>query len=384
MIKRLVSLAVVVGVLATGPACAKKNEDKLSLQNMLERSEHASGVFRYSDQTPRTPLNPGGLAQVRGLIEDDFRYKARLTVDGTDALDEVVNDDALAVRFLDPSFVSKFTSRTGGDAATRAFLNARYWVLDETGAPSIGDAAVTDRVIGVDPIVDSLSVVDYTLDAISAAAAVKKFSAEDIDYRPLEDPFPQPAKGSGVTRWDLVPPNLPKADALDTGQASAANLARVQNFRKMAIYVKDGKVIQIREQIAAKFDLLNKFNDYIVRLIGKLNKDQLPSVQRQLAQAKKVGPDVLEALLNLSLNQVLVSSGEQPVRFRSMIYEFTGQGTKVHADLPAGPDVKEGALDFFGVNSKITAEKQTTNAGAAGQASATTTTVPDSTATSAP
>ncbi|MEY2417482.1 MAG: hypothetical protein QOG90_162 [Actinomycetota bacterium] len=361
--KRVISLIVLVGVLATGPACAKKNQDKLNLQRMLQTSAHNSGVFRYSDQTAKSPFNPGSLVQVRGLVEDDFRYKARLTVDGLDALDEVVNDDALAVRFLDPSFVPKFTSRSGGDAATRAFLAARYWVLDESGAPSIGDAAVADKVIGVDPIVDSLSVVDYTLDAISAAVTVEKFTPENIDYRPLEDPFPQPQQGSGVTRWDLVPPPLPRADTQDTGQANSAALARAQNFRKMAIYVKDHKVIQIREQIGAKFDLLNKFYDYILRLTEKVDKKLLPTVKKQLEQAKAVSPELEEAVLNLALNQVLAAGGEDPVRFRTMKYEFTGQGTKVHADLPAGPDVKEGSLEFFGVNSKVNADKQNTNSG---------------------
>jgi hypothetical protein len=377
--KRIVSLLVIVGVLATGPACAKKNEEKLNLQKLLQQSAHSSGVFRYSDQTPHSPFNAGSLVQVRGLVEDDFRYKARLTVDGLDALDEVVNDDALAVRFLDPSFVPKFTSRTGGDAATRAFLAARYWVLDDAGAPSIGDAAVTDHVIGVDPIVDSLSVVDYTLDAISAAAAVKKFSPEDIDYRPLEDPFPQPQQGSGVVRWDLVPPNLPRADTQNTGQANGANLARVQNFRKMAIYVKDHRVIQIREQIGAKFDLLNKFYDYILRLTESVDKKLLPSVKKQLEQAKAVGNDLLEQVLNLALNQVLAAGGEDPVRFRTMKYEFTDQGSKVHADLPAGPDVHDGSLAFFGVNSKVNAQKQANNNGSAPVE--TTTTVPESTTT---
>lgn len=377
--KRTVTLIALVGVLATGPACAKKNQEKLDLQKTLEQSAHVSGVYRYSDQTPKSPFTEGALVQVRGLIEDDFRYKARLTVDGTDAIDEVVNDDALAVRFLDPSFVPKFTSRSGGDAATRAFLAARYWVLDQSGAPSIGDAAVTDRVIGVDPIVDSLSVVPYALDAISAARVIQKFNPENIDYRPKEDPFPQPQPGSGVVRWDLIPPPLPRADAQDTGQASNGNLARSQNFRKMAIYVKNHRVIQIREQIAAKFDLLNKFNDYILRLVGKLDKNHLDSVKKQLDQAKAAGPDIQEAVLNLALNQVLISSGEQPVRFHSMIYEFTNQGEKVHADLPAGPDVKLGSLQFFGVNSKVNAQKKATNSGSG--TVETTTTVPESTTT---
>lgn len=352
MTRRVIALLAVVGVLAVGPACAKKNEDKKALQKLLQKSAHQVGVFRYSDQTPSTVLVPGSLAQVRGLIEDDFRYKARLTVDGVDALDEVVNDDALAVRFLDPSFVPKFTS-SGGAPDIRAALSARYWVTDTTGAPSIGDAAVADRTIGIDPIVDALSIIDYANDAISAAANVHKFNAERLDYRPAEDPFPRPAPGSGVTRWDLDPPQMPRADALDQGSGGNAGLARAAVFRKMAIYIRDGQIVQIREELSAKFDLLDKFRNYIVDLSEKASKRLGAETKKQLDEIKDQ-PEVLEAVLNLALNEALSQSGEEKVRFRSMVYEFTGSD-QVHADLPVGEDVRYGALDFFGVNSKTEA-----------------------------
>lgn len=355
MTRRVLALLITVCVLGLGPACAKKNEDKLSLQELLLKSAHQPGVFRYSEQIPQTPFAEGSLVQVRGLIEDDFRYKARLTVNGTDALDEVVNDDALAVRFLDSNFIDKFTSQ-GGDPATRAALAARYWVTDPVGAPSIGDAAVSDRTIGIDPIVDSLSVVDYVLNAISASKGVFEFNAERLDYRPAEDPFPRPASGSGVTRWDLVPPDLPRADALDTGQGNAA-LARAPQFRQMAIYVRDDKVVQIREQLAAKFDLLDKFLNYIERLLDKAGGRANADLKRQ-AQKVKDQPEVLELLLNFVLNIALQQAGEEPVRFRTMKYEFTEGGGDVKADLPFGPDNKLGSLEFFGVNSKVSETQQ--------------------------
>ena len=350
MNKRVVAFVAIVGVLASGPACAKKNEDKLHLQRLLETSAHEEGVYRYSDTTPRSVFAPGALAQVRGLIEDDFRYKARLTVDGQDALDEVVNDDALAVRFLDPSYVDDFTSKSGGDAQTRAALAARYWVTDLTGAPSIGDAAVVDRTIGVDPIVDSLSVIDYANNAVAASKFVFKWNAERLDYRPKEDPFPRPAKGSGVTRWDLEPPDFPRADSLQSSTGSN-NLPRAEHFRKMAIYVKQGRVVQIREQLAAKYDLLNRFKNYMLQFTEKAGKKQAAFIRDQLKQIEDK-PDLLEAALNFALNQILKTSGEDALRFHTMVYEFT-PATNVHADLPFGPDVKAGALSFFGVNAKV-------------------------------
>jgi hypothetical protein len=367
--KRLLALVVAVGVLASGAACSRKNEDKEALLKLMIASAHRSGVFRYSDETPTTRFEKGSLVQVRGLIEDDFRYKARLTVDGADAIDEVVNDDALAVRFLEPSFVDKFTSREG-DRDTRAQLAARYWVTDPVGAPSIGDAAVTDRLIGIDPIVDSLSVVDYVQDAISASRGVAKFNTEALDYRPAEDPFPRPAPGSGVVRWDLHPPDMPRADALETGQGNAS-LARAPVFRKMAVYVKNGKVVQIREQVAAKFDLLEKFHDYIDRLLDKAGGKANADLKAQIKEIED-DPALLEALCLFTLNIALGQAGEDLVRFRTMKYEFTDSGEEIKADLPYGPDVKLGSLEFFGVNSKVSATRERRISGR----EATTTTVP--------
>jgi hypothetical protein len=373
-VKRVVALGAAVGLLAIGPACAKKEQDKIDLQKLLQKSSHASGVFRYTDTTPTTPLAQGREVSVRGLVEDDFRYKARLAVDGQDALDEIVADDALAVRFLDPSFIPRFTAKGGADAATLAALNAHYWVADPYGAPSIGDAAVTDNLIGVDPIVDALSVVDYVNDAIAQAQRVEKFNAERLDYRPLEDPFPRPAPGSGVTRWDLVPKPMPRADAADTGQGNAS-LARISVFRQMAIYVKGGRVLQVREQIAAKYDLLDKFRNYIERYLDKGGDSERVRNAKAAIEKAKDQPDLLEAVLNAALNGILKSAGEQPVRFHSMKYEFSKQGEAVHADLPAGDDVKRGNLAFFGVNS-VASTQNTNNTPSAGGGGDTATTTP--------
>jgi hypothetical protein len=369
--RRVLALGVALSVMATGAACAK-NQDKLHLLDTLDKSSHASGVFRYSDETPGSPFSKAQSVAVRGLIEDDFRYKARLTVDSNDVLDEVVNDDALAVRFLDPSYVPKFTG-SGGKPDTIAALNARYWVADLKGAPAIGDAAVEDALIGVDPVVDSLSVVDYVKDAVNQAREVKKFNAESLDYRPAEDPFPRPAPVSGVVRWDLVPKPMPRPDELATGQGNSA-LARAEVFRKMAIYIKDGRVVQVREQLAAKFDLLDKFRDYIERLLDKAGGKANMQLKAQVESVKD-DPTALEPFLNFILNIALQQAGESPVRFRSMKFEFARQGDKVRADLPSGSQVKLGSLDFFGTNSAAKAKQAGGGSGATTTTSAPTTTI---------
>lgn len=376
--RRLIAGLLAVGVLATGPACAKKNEDKLALLKILQRSAHVSGVFRYSDQTPQTPFFKGSLVEVRGVVEDDFKYKARMSVDSKDVVDEVVSDDALAVRFVDPSFIPNYTGR-GGTPEVREALNARYWITDPAGAPPVGGAALEENVLGVDPITDALSINDYVADAINQARGVQKFNTERIDYRPAEDPFPRPASGSGVTRWDLIPKDIPRADASEQAGGDVS-LARIAVFRKMSIYVKDGRVVQVREQVAAKFDLMNKLRNYVERFTEKDGKEVADRVKRQLAEAAK-DPKLLEATLNVALNQILLPAGEDPVRFRLMKYEFANQGQKQDVDLPIGTDVIVGNLSFFGANAAIEAAKARAAAGAGGNSNSITPATPTTTTT---
>ena len=369
--RRLMASALAVGLLTTGAACAKKNESKEALIELVLKSAHTSGVFRYSDQSPRSPLSPARTAQVRGVIEDDFRYKARLTIDSKDILDEVVNDDALAVRFVDPKYIPNFTG-TGGKPDTLQAMAARYWVTDPTGAPEVGGAAVADDILGIDPIVDSLSVTDYVADAIAQSRNVQKFNAERIDYRPAEDPFPRPAKGSGVVRWDVIPPGIPRADVEDTAGGDAS-LAQAAVFRKMSIYVKDGRVVQVREQLAANFDLQSQLRNYIEKYSEKAGATNLARTKKQLDLAEK-DPSLYEASLNIGLNQILVPAGQKPVRFRTMKYEFADQGKPQDVDLPIGTDVKEGDLSFFGTNAALAAARQRANGGATTTTSSSTST----------
>jgi hypothetical protein len=169
-----------------------------------------------------------------------------------------------------------------------------------------------------------------------------------------------------VTRWDLVPPPLPRPDAANTGNGNAS-IARAPVFRKMAIYVKGGRVVQIREQLAAKFDLLTKLRDYIQAYMKENADKKTQDSVRQQIEAVEDNPAALEALLNVAVSQLLASNGGDPIRFHSMIYEFSPQRHGVHADLPQGNDVRVAALDFFGVNSKekaIAAARQLGGSGA--------------------
>ena len=145
-------------------ACSGATDAEKRLREALRNTEKLSNTFLYTE----TVHDKAGdhETDVRGLVEDDFRYKARVAEDGRPVLDEVVSDDALAVRFLDPSAMTRFlrkpsTTKQGGSgvggagngavpapepAATGGgtpgepsaadLLATRRWVLDPAGAPS--------------------------------------------------------------------------------------------------------------------------------------------------------------------------------------------------------------------------------------------------------
>ncbi|HVE94248.1 MAG TPA: hypothetical protein VNB24_04960 [Acidimicrobiales bacterium] len=349
---RYMAIALAVAVVAVAPACGSRDGDKLMLKKIVNRSMHVSGTYTYTDDVPGS--FGGGEGQqvvVQGLVEDDFRFKARLNLNGNIILEEVVNDDALAVRFVDPTLIPNFAAQGAIDPQSKQALESNYWVVDPAGAPSIGEAAVDDRVLGIDPVVDSLSVIDYTLNAIDQAELVERFNEESLEYRPAEDPFPRPPKGGEIERWDLKPPGLPRADVQDaSGQGGNVKLAQTPVFRKMALYIKDGRLVQIREQIAAEFDLLDDFKTYLIRL----SKEGGPEAEKNTRDTVEKITDErqLSQFMFFVLNFALKGSGEEEVRPRSMVYEFRNQGEKVKADLPVGEDVRKGNLQFFGVNSK--------------------------------
>ena len=124
----------------------------------------------------------------------------------------------------------------------------------------------------------------------------------------------------------------------------------------MAIYVKNGRLFQIREQIAAEYDLLDDFKTYVERL-AKEAGDEIEKNTKQALTAIEDDKQMSQFLL-FALNQALGQSGEETIRYRSMVYEYSKPTDKVSADLPVGADVRKGSLDFFGVNAKASGSRE--------------------------
>lgn len=338
---RTVPLRIVLVALVTmliGSGCAKDDPTRDDLRAILDRTSVLSHrfVFTQRDNTREVV--------VRGMVEDDFRFKARVTLDGDDVLDQVVSDDAMALRFLDPSVLPNFiVERDTDEPSTVESLALSRWVLDDDGAPPLGAAAVEDRVRGADPVVDALTMFEYVELAMADAGDVSVFNPESIYYRADEDPFPHPDEASGIERYDILPKGFPNAS--ERGPDGAPLFPSVAQFRKMAVYVRDGVVIQVRERIAAEGRVLEDLEGFVRRLVGEQSPRLLDQFDDDVAQLPDDGAlaEYLLGFLNIGLQQ----AGREVVTFRSMAFELVNIGQSLEVALPT--DVVEGDLGFVGV-----------------------------------
>ncbi|HKY76454.1 MAG TPA: hypothetical protein VJS45_09950 [Acidimicrobiia bacterium] len=346
--RRIVMCGVLVVTAFGLSGCKGATDAEKRVREALRNTEKLSNTFLYQE----TVYDKAGKHEtdVRGLVEDDFRYKARVATDGKPVLDEVVSDDALAVRFLDPASMERFlrkpttakqggsgvgggsapepvadgggSSATPGEPAAAAILASKRWVLDSAGAPAAFATANTDQKLGDDPIADSRAVFAYVDRAINEAVRVTEWNPESLEYRADEDPFETPKAKSGVARYDFEPPNLPKAS--ETGSGANQVTPEARHFRKMSVYVKDKRIIRVVEKIdvESRLDDLEKIYD------TKFPKDRSPA---------EVAVVAVEAL-----NVIRTGQGQDPIRMRDMEFSLKDLGTDVKVDMPT--DTMKGSL----------------------------------------
>lgn len=337
--RRLLLTGLLVSALGLS-GCKDATDAEKRLREALRNTEKLSNTFLYKE----TVHDKAGSHEtdVRGLVEDDFRYKARVAVDGKPVLDEVVSDDALAVRFLDPAEIGRFlrkpaeaksggagvggvgsapssdtgsaSAATPGEPSAAAILASRRWVLDSAGAPSAFGGAATERTLGDDPIADARVVFAYVDRAINEAVRVVEFNPESLEYRKDEDPFPTPEDGSGVARYDLERAKLPKAS--ETGSGSNQVTPDARHFRKMSVYVKDKRIIKVLEKI----DVESRLDD-----LAKIYDTKFPTDRT---------PAELSAIAVEALNVIRTGQGQDPIRMRDMEFSLKDLGADVKVDMP--------------------------------------------------
>lgn len=320
--------------------CKGATDAEKRLREALRNTEKLSNTFLYTE----TVHDKAGSHEtdVRGLVEDDFRYKVRVAADGRPLVDEVVSDDAIAVRFLDPAGIGRFLRKpseakqggsgvgsgsatpepaagsasgaTPGEPSAAEILASRRWVLDSAGAPSAFGGATTDRTLGDDPIADARAVFAYVDRAMNEAVRVVEFNPESLEYRKDEDPFETPKERSGVTRYDLERPKLPKASETGTGSNQVTPDAR--HFRKMSVYLKDERIIKVLEKI----DVESRLDD-----LANIYDTKFPA-DRPRAEVAAIAVE--------ALNVIRTGQGQDPIRLRDMEFSLKDLGTAVKVDMP--------------------------------------------------
>ncbi len=339
IVRALLALMALLGTLGLAGCTSEAKTTEKTLRAALDRTEHLAHRFAYKEAF--TDKDGKHETAVQGLVEDDLRYKARVSENGVAVLDEAVSDDALAVRLIQPPALADFIrtpqekgkggSGVGGSGTEApastvdldrdapdpvAALRSRRWVLDKAGAPAVFSAnPAEDRALGEDPVLDALDVFAHVERAIDEADYIAEFNEESIEpvYRRDEDPFDKPKKGSGVIRYDFAAPKLPKASDRAGGNQVTPD---ARHFRKMAVYVKESRVLQISEVI----DVAARLDDLAEVYETKYPKDRKP------AEVAAIAID--------ALNTIRTGQGQDPIRLRSMSYNLKDLGEAVKVDMP--------------------------------------------------
>ena len=280
--KRVAAVAIVVAVTAGG--CGEGgNEHERALRAAITTTRLESRAFVYRFKSADIDM------VISGLIEDDYRYKARIDIDGAPAFEEVVADDAIAMRFADPRRLGASPLATR-DLGTVQALSSGRWVLDAEGAPDV-IRRTADRAAR-NPVLEALDVLGYVERTIKEVPVVEPFNPESLEYRANEDPFPAPERGSGVRRYDFRTPDLPRSGGNQPTALGARRQFETRNFRRLAVYVKDGRVLEVREAVfIASRQLKDIARFYNIKLSGTLAEQTQQALTAMNATRTGVGSD---------------------------------------------------------------------------------------------
>jgi hypothetical protein len=326
---RRTALVVVGCLLAGGMSGCKKNDDTQRLVlDAIDKAIAAPHTFVHID----TDLDH--VTTVSGEIADSLRYQLLLNVDGHPVWQQVVKDDAVADLFLEPAAIPTYVGagsspsvdvvtdfqelyRTLPEGArkkipppplgllprTKALqpslallaLQQGKWVLDKTGAPvqpSLGTAA---EKLATSPFLRPMLMLEAVRAEVDRLepSDIKKWTKDDLSptYKPKDDPFPKPT--GGEVRYDVRQPELPAITA--TSKQSRPDPPSDDQLRKLAIYLKDGKVVSIREN----FDVLDRLQDlariYQIPLqlkeaTGTISEQRIGQLIVELVQTQRAVP----------------------------------------------------------------------------------------------
>lgn len=298
MMRRVFAAVALLALLTTG--CKKVGTKKEEVGAAIYKTETVPRTYVYQEDA-------SDKATVRAQIADDYKYSLTGRF-GRYYADEVVVDDARAQRSNDARFYE-------------GSLKTGSWVVDPKGANELWSHPSATLKMGDNPLYDALSVLRYVRTAIGEASDVVLFNPESQDYRPKFDPFPRPE--SGTERYDVVAPALKPRDA-STAVGQTSQLPGIRYFRRMALYVRDGRVVEIRERVSV-YSALSDPRSHIAARIGDygitLPKGSLRVQARYLTDA---------------MNSTAQRLGLPEIRERSLDVKYVNFGATPTIHLPSG------------------------------------------------
>lgn len=336
------ALLTVLVIAGLSVACGRNEQDALrEVRAALRKTGQLSYRYVYTDNSTiyNTPI------EVKGILEDDLRFKAQLAVDGKPAMEEVVSDDTIADRFFDPTVLKLYSNPEGGrgdtgkrqgdaeeklasDVEVRSALAAGQWVVDPSGAPPLLGGAVDLRRLSADPVYDSLTMFQY-VEQVLRTNFIYEFNEDALDYRPQEDPFADatPEKlfpGRKVKRYDVGRPPLPKASDTVAGNQLTPGM---EHFRYMVIYIENGVILRIDETINLELQLEDLRSNY--------DLDLPDDPQEAIAVSVK------------AINAVREGQAEPPLIVRDVSLRLASIGEENKIELPQGDDLVVGSLSVL-------------------------------------
>ena len=323
-LRRTALLLVFTATAAGLTSCKKDDLIQRSVLDAIQSTIASPRTFVFVDQdlTHRTTVS--------GQVADSLRYRLLLNVDGRPIWQQIVKDDAVANLFVDRSQVATYTGAGSSPAVDvvsdyalmRAFLprgvpapplgglphtqtlspslallslQAGLWVIDPRGAPILPTVGTSGDKIATTPFLRPLLMLAAVYDEVHAIDpdSIKKWSPDDLSptFKLADDPFPKPE--AGVSRYDVKEAPLPQITA--TSKGSRPDPPGDDALRKLAIYLKDGKVVAIREN----FDILDRLQDmarlYQIPLqlntaTGTVNEQRIGQLMVELIQAGRPVP----------------------------------------------------------------------------------------------
>ena len=288
---RRTAIVLVCCALSTGlSGCKKDDSTQRLVLAALDRALASPRTFIHVDQ------DLDHRTTVSGQIADSLRYRLLLNVDGLPIWQQVVRDDAVADLFLNPASVTTYAGagsspavdvvtdyqdlyRLLPESARRqipppplnqlphtqalqpslalAALQKGKWVVDKSGAPVLPTLGTSAEKLATSPFLRPMLMLEAVRSEVDGLdpKGIKKWTKDDLSpaFKPKDDPFPKP--GPGEDRYDVFQAPLPQITA--TSKGSRPDPPSDDALRKLAIYIKDGKVVAIREN----YDILDRLED---------------------------------------------------------------------------------------------------------------------------